>query len=37
MNIHTLGHIWLSQMSDYYTIEDELPKFIEWWDNQKGN
>ncbi len=35
--LSTLGHIWLSQISDYYTIEDELPKFSERWDNQKGN
>ncbi len=35
--LHTLGHIWLSQKSDYYTIEDELPQFVERWENKKGN
>ncbi len=31
--LKTVGHIWMSQMSDYYTIEDELPKFMEKWDD----
>ena len=30
-SLHTLGHIWLSQKSGYYTIEDELPKYQKRW------
>lgn len=30
-NLKTIGHIWCSQMSDYYQIEDDLPQFDERW------
>lgn len=29
--LHTLGHIWLSQVGDYYTFEDDLPRFPQGW------
>ncbi len=30
-NLRTIGHIWCSQISDYYVIEDDLPQFDEKW------
>ena len=30
-NLKTVGHIWCSQISDFYKIEDDLPKFEERW------
>jgi len=30
-NLETVGHIWLSQKSDYYSIDDELPKYQKRW------
>ena len=30
-NLKTLGHIWLSQMGDYYSIDDKLPKYQKRW------
>ena len=30
-NLKTNGHIWCSQISDYYKIEDDLPQFDERW------
>ena len=30
-NLKTIGHVWCSQMSDYYTIDDDLPQFKERW------
>ncbi len=30
-NLETTGHIWCSQISDYYKIEDDLPQFDERW------
>lgn len=29
--LRTIGHIWISQISDYYEIEDDLPKFDKGW------
>lgn len=29
--LKTLGHVWISQMADYYTIEDNLPKYEKGW------
>ena len=29
--LKTIGHIWLSQMADYYTISDDLPRFDQRW------
>ena len=30
-HLKTIGHIWCSQMADYYRIEDDLPRFTERW------
>jgi hypothetical protein len=30
-NMKTLGHSWISQMGDYYEINDNLPKYVEGW------
>ena len=30
-NLKTIGHIWCSQRSDFYKIEDNLPQFDERW------
>lgn len=30
-NLKTIGHIWCSQISDFYKIEDDLPQFEERW------
>ena len=30
-NLKTIGHIWCSQISDYYKIDDDLPQFDERW------
>ena len=30
-NLKTIGHIWCSQISDFYKIEDDLPQFDEKW------
>ncbi|MCP4703585.1 MAG: GFA family protein [candidate division Zixibacteria bacterium] len=30
-DLKTLGHIWCSQMSDFYQINDDLPQFYEKW------
>ncbi len=30
-NLKTIGHIWCSQTSDFYKIEDDLPQFDERW------
>jgi hypothetical protein len=30
--LKTIGHIWCSQLPDYYQIDDNIPKFDERWD-----
>jgi len=30
-NLKTMGHVWCSQISDFYKIEDDLPQFDERW------
>ena len=30
-NLKTIGHVWCSQISDYYKIEDDLPQFTQRW------
>ena len=30
-HLKTIGHIWCSQISDYYQIADDLPRFDERW------
>ena len=30
-NLKTIGHVWCSQIADYYQIADELPQFDERW------
>ena len=32
-NLKTIGHIWCSQISDFYKIEDDLPQFDERWNS----
>ena len=31
-NLKTMGHVWCSQIADYYKIEDDLPQFEERWE-----
>jgi len=30
-NLQTIGHVWISQISDYYEINDDLPKYEKGW------
>jgi hypothetical protein len=30
-NLKTIGHVWCSQIADFYQIEDALPQFDERW------
>ena len=30
-HLKTIGHVWCSQIADYYKIEDALPQFDERW------
>jgi hypothetical protein len=30
-HLQTIGHVWISQISDYYKINDDLPKFEKGW------
>ena len=30
-SLNTIGHVWMSQKSDYYEIKDDLPKFEKEW------
>ena len=30
-NLQTIGHVWISQISDYYEIHDDLPKHEKGW------
>ena len=30
-NMKTIGHVWCSQIADYYKIEDDLPQYEERW------
>jgi hypothetical protein len=30
-HLKTIGHIWCSQIADFYKIEDDLPQFEERW------
>ncbi len=34
-NLKTIGHIWCSQIADYYQIEDNLPKYMKRWDSKE--
>jgi hypothetical protein len=27
-----MGHVWITQISDYYDILDELPRFEKGWE-----
>ena len=31
-NLKTMGHVWCSQIADYYKINDDLPQFDERWE-----
>ena len=30
-HLSTIGHVWTSQISDFYEIDDDLPKFEKGW------
>lgn len=30
-NLKTMGHVWISQMADFYTLNDNLPAFDQGW------
>ena len=36
-HLHTIGHVWVSQKSDYYEIHDDLPKFQKGWAAMTGS
>jgi hypothetical protein len=36
-NLKTIGHIWLSQKGDCYTISDDLPRFEKGWSEETGS
>lgn len=36
-HLQTIGHVWISQISDYYEIDDELPKFDKGWTAETGS
>lgn len=36
-DLKTIGHIWLSQKGDCYTISDDLPKFDKGWPEMTGS
>lgn len=36
-HLTTIGHIWLSQMGDYYSIGDGLPQYQQGWDKPGEN
>ena len=33
--LRLLGHSWITQMGDYYKIDDDLPKYFEGWGKGK--
>jgi hypothetical protein len=35
--LQTIGHVWISQISDYYQIQDDLPKSEKGWTVTPGN
>jgi hypothetical protein len=36
-HLQTIGHVWISQSSDYYSINDDLPKFDKGWAAKTGS
>jgi hypothetical protein len=30
--LETIGHVWISQIGDYYNISDDLPKYEKGWE-----
>ncbi len=32
IKLQIIGHVWISQISDYYQIDDDLPKFEMGWE-----
>lgn len=36
-NQQTIGHVWTSQISDYYVIYDDFPQFEKGWPTAKGS
>lgn len=32
INLKTIGHVWISQIADYYKISDDLPKYEQGWE-----
>jgi hypothetical protein len=36
-NMKIVGHSWISQMGDYYHINDDLPKYVKGWKKSELN
>lgn len=36
-DLRTIGHVWISQKSDYYEIQDDLPQFEKGWAAKSGS
>ena len=36
-NLQTIGHVWISQISDYYEIYDDIPQFEKGWAAMTGS
>ncbi|UCF30955.1 MAG: GFA family protein [bacterium] len=34
-DLRIIGHVWVSQMADYYGISDDLPKYAEGWERSE--
>jgi len=32
IDLKTIGHVWISQIADYYQISDDLPKYEQGWE-----
>jgi len=32
INLETIGHVWISQIAEYYQINDDLPQYEERWE-----
>jgi hypothetical protein len=36
-HLKTIGHVWISQKSDYYDIQDDSPQFAKGWAAMTGS
>ena len=34
-NLKIIGHVWVSQIGDYYKLNDDLPRYAERWEMSK--